>query len=90
MDTPLRTTDAQGKSTVVARPPGPGFLPSQPKRAGAESVVVRVVATAGVVGIATAVGAILGANNVDPWVLALVVSILSVILAAILWRSRRL
>jgi len=68
----------------------PGFLPPRPPRAEAESVAVRIIATAGVIGISTAVGAILAASNVSGWVIALVVSTLSVILAAVLWRSRRL
>jgi hypothetical protein len=71
-------------------PTEPGFLPGNPPRAGIESVAVRFVATAGVIGIGTAVGAILSDNNVTGWVVALVVSSMSVILAAVLWRSRRL
>jgi hypothetical protein len=71
-------------------PPDSGFLPARPGRATLESVVVRVVATAGVIGIGTAVGAILDASSVTGWIIALVVSALSVVLAAVLWRSRRL
>jgi hypothetical protein len=67
-----------------------GFLPGNPPRAGIESAAVRFVATAGVIGIGTAVGAILSDNNVAGWVVALVVSTMSVLLAAVLWRSRRL
>ncbi len=67
-----------------------GFLPPRPPRAHAESVAVRVIATAGVIGISTAVGAILAASSVSGWIIALVVSTLSVVLAAVLWRSRRL
>lgn len=68
----------------------PGFLPSQPDRRRPESLLVRVVATAGIVGIGTALGAILGASDVDAWILSLVVAIVSVLLAAVLWRSRTL
>jgi hypothetical protein len=74
----------------VRTPASSGFLPSQPGRATAESVLVRIIATAGVIGIGTAVGAILDSNNVAGWIVALVVSALSVVLAAVLWRSRRL
>ena len=70
--------------------PSSGFLPSQPVRPAAESVIVRIIATAGVIGIGTAVGAILDASNAAGWIVALVVSTLSVVLAAVLWRSRRL
>jgi hypothetical protein len=68
----------------------PGFLSAQPARIRVESVLVRLIATAGVIGIGTAVGAILVANDVAGWIDGLVVSIVSVILAAVLWRSRRL
>jgi len=74
----------------VGEDTGPGFLPAESRRRGFESVFVRLVATAGVVGIATAVGAAMGAAGVATWVVALVVSLLSVALAAVLWRSRRL
>jgi protein-S-isoprenylcysteine O-methyltransferase Ste14 len=67
-----------------------GFLPQQPPRAAPESIVVRLVATAGVVAIGTAVGAILSATGAEGWVVALVASVVSVILAGLLWRSRRL
>jgi hypothetical protein len=68
----------------------PGFLPASPARAGLESVVVRLVATAGVVGIGTAIGAILSSSNVTGWIIGLVVSLVCVVLAGMLWRSRRL
>jgi hypothetical protein len=55
-----------------------------------ESVFARVVATAGVVGIGTALAAILGAVDAATWVIGLVVSLVSVVLAAVLWRSRTL
>lgn len=67
-----------------------GFLPSRPGRMAAESLLVRLVATAGVVGIGTALGAVLVANDVAGWIVGLVVSIVAVFLAAVLWRSRRL
>jgi len=67
-----------------------GFLPAAPPRASFESVLVRLIATAGVVGIGTAVGAILGSSDVAAWIIGLVVSLLSVIFASVLWRSRRL
>jgi hypothetical protein len=70
--------------------PHEGFLSASPERRGSESILVRLVATAGIVGIGTAIGAALAAADVDGWLTALVVSALSVLLAAVLWRSRRL
>jgi hypothetical protein len=88
---PQRWPDAPMPPPVeTSVPADPGFLPSQPARRAAESVMVRLIATAGIIGIGTAVGAVLAANDVAGWITALVVSALSVILAAVLWRSREL
>jgi hypothetical protein len=67
-----------------------GFLSEQPERRTFESVLARLVATAGIVGVGTALGAILVAADVAGWVTGLVVSMVTVVLAAMLWRSRRL
>jgi hypothetical protein len=66
----------------------PGFLPASPPRAQAESVAVRIIATAGVIGIGTAIGAALVSGHVAGWIVGLVVATVSVVLAALLWRSR--
>jgi hypothetical protein len=71
-------------------PAAAGFLSPAPPRRRFESALVRLIATAGVIGIGTAVGAILAANEVAGWITGLVVSAVSVVLAAVLWRSRRL
>jgi hypothetical protein len=67
-----------------------GFLSEQPERRTFESVLARLVATAGIVGVGTALGAILVAADVAGWVTGFVVSMVTVVLAAMLWRSRRL
>ncbi len=77
-------------SSSQAASGGAGFLSPAPPRRPFESALVRLVATCGVVGIGTAVGAILAASHVAGWIIGLVVSLVSVILAAVLWRSRRL
>lgn len=59
-------------------------------RPRAESAFVRVVATVGIVGIGVVVAAILGTQSIQAWVIGLVVSVASVVLAAILWSSRTL
>jgi len=64
--------------------------PRKRGRLGIETAFMRVVATAGVVGIAVAVAAIMDSQNVDGWIIGLAVSLLSVVLAAILWSSREL
>ena len=55
-----------------------------------ESVFVRLVATSGIVGLSVALAAILGTQAVGFWIVGLAVSVLSVVLAAILWSSRTL
>ncbi len=60
------------------------------RRLGIESIFIRIVATGGVIGIGVAVAAIMGTQDVAAWIIGLVVSVLSVVLAAILWSSRTL
>jgi hypothetical protein len=60
------------------------------QRLGIESLFVRLIATLGIVGVAVAVAAVLGTQDVRAWVIGLVISLVSVILAAILWSSRTL
>ena len=67
-----------------------GFLPAEPRRRAFESAFARLVATGGVVGIGTLLGAILSALDAEGWIVGLVVAVVSVVLAAILWRSRQL
>ncbi|HVM66659.1 MAG TPA: hypothetical protein VMU14_17450 [Acidimicrobiales bacterium] len=84
--------DDQGAAPAPSEARGapPGFLPSTPPRPRAESVLVRLIATAGVIGIGTVIGAIMGAYDVAGWIIGLVASAVTVLLAAMLWRSRRL
>lgn len=78
------------EAEVVPAAVDAGFLPTRPARLGSESVLVRLIATIGVVAIGTVVGTVLVANNVAGWITGLMVATVSVLLAAVLWRSRRL
>jgi protein-S-isoprenylcysteine O-methyltransferase Ste14 len=60
------------------------------RRFGLERLLVRLIATAGIIGIGVALGAILAASNVQGWIIGLVVAIVSVVLAGLLWSSRQL
>jgi hypothetical protein len=71
-------------------PAGPSMLPERQRRPPLESAFVRVVSTGGVVGIGVVLGAILVSQDVAGWITGLVVSLVSVLLSAILWSSRRL
>jgi hypothetical protein len=69
----------------------PTFIgPRTHQRRGVESILVRVVATSGIVGICVALAAILGTQDVAFWIVGLAVSLVSVSMAAILWSSRTL
>ena len=56
---------------------------------GLENAFAKIVITLGIVGIGTALAAILGTQDVDAWIVGLVVSIVAVMLAALLWARYR-
>jgi hypothetical protein len=60
------------------------------RRTVVERGFVRVVATGGVIGIATVLGAVLVSQDVAGWIVGLAVGLTSVMLAALLWSSRQL
>ncbi len=60
------------------------------RRSKIERGFMRIVATGGIMGIATILGAILVNQDVAGWLVGLVVGLTSVILAALLWSSRQL
>jgi hypothetical protein len=60
------------------------------RRTGVERLLVRLIATGGIVGIGVAIAAIMVSSKSQGWVVGLVVSIVTVVLAAILWSSRQL
>lgn len=64
--------------------------PRERRRNPLERMLVRLIATCGVVGIGVAIGAIMTSSHSQGWIIGLVVSIVSVVLAAILWSSRQL
>ena len=85
------TPEAAGGSGHGGHPRAPNLLPGRPSRkTGLERVVVRLVATGGVIGIGVGIAAILAANHVQGWIIGLAVSAVSVLLSAILWSSRQM
>ena len=66
------------------------MIPSRRKRLPLEAPLMRLVATAGIIGIGVVIAAIMTSQDAQGWLVGLVVSIVSVALAAILWSSRRL
>ena len=83
-----RTARAERRST--AGQPRAVMIPRRDKRLPVEAPVMRVVATAGIVAISVVVAAIMGSQNSHAWLIGLVVSLVSLVLAAVLWSSRRL
>jgi hypothetical protein len=68
-----------------------GMVPGRERRrTKLERGTMRVVATAGIIGIAVLLGAVLVGQDVAGWIVGLVVGLTSVILAALLWSSRQL
>jgi hypothetical protein len=70
------------------RATSPNMLPSRKGRGLLERTFVRVIATGGIVGISVAIAAIMASSNSAGWIIGLVVSLVSVVLAALLWSSR--
>jgi len=81
-----------------AAPPEPGrherpqgMLPGRERRRSViERGFVRVIATGGIIGIATLLGAVLVSQDIAGWIVGLAVGLSSVTLAALLWSSRQL
>ncbi|MDX6553163.1 MAG: hypothetical protein QOH74_1651 [Gaiellales bacterium] len=68
-----------------------GMLPGRERRRSVlERGFVRIVATGGIIGIDTVLGAVLVSQDVAGWIVGLAVGLTSVILAALLWSSRQL
>jgi hypothetical protein len=63
--------------------------PRERRRSRLERLLVRLIATCGIVAIGVAIAAIMVSNKSQGWIVGLVVSIVSVVLAAILWSSRQ-
>jgi len=66
------------------------MIPIRARRSGLETFLMRLIATGGIVGIGAATAAIMTTDHSHGWLIGVVVATVSVILAAILWSSRRL
>lgn len=68
-----------------------GMVPGRERRrTWVERGFMRLIATGGIVGIGVALGAVLVGQDVAGWIVGLVVSLVSIVLAALLWSSRQL
>jgi hypothetical protein len=84
-----RPTERHEQSANAAQQPGV-MIPRRGRRLPLEAPLMRLVATAGIVGIGVVIAAIMTSQHSKGWVIGLVVAIVSVVLAAVLWSSRRL
>ena len=66
------------------------MLPQRGERPFAERLLMRIIATIGIVAIGVAIAAIMGSQKSQGWLIGMVVGIESVVLAAVLWSSRRM
>jgi hypothetical protein len=66
------------------------MIPTRRKRLPLETPLMRLVATAGIIGIGVVIAAIMTSQDSQGWLIGLVVSVVSVALAAVLWSSQRL
>jgi hypothetical protein len=95
---PSSSTDSSSKAPVKGSGPRRDrqrrdpdtMIPARSKRLGFESFLMRIVATVGIVAIGVVIGAIMVSQDVQGWIVGLVVSLVSVLLAGVLWSSRRL
>jgi hypothetical protein len=90
----LPTPEDSGRSPAVdvsPDEPARNMIPARPQRRTAvERASMRLLATGGIVGLATILGAILVAQDVAGWIVGMSVGLVSVLLAGILWSSRQL
>ena len=89
-DAPLPSEGAAGHDDGGSQRPQ-GMLPARERRrTGIERGFMRLVATAGILGVAVALGAILVSQDVAGWIVGLAIGATSLVLAALLWSSRQL
>jgi hypothetical protein len=93
VDSRGEAVDSRGEAVDPGRTAAdrPGvMIPARRDRLPLEAPLMRAVATAGIIGIGVVIAAIMASQHSQGWLIGLVVSAVSVVLAGILWSSRRL
>jgi hypothetical protein len=81
--------DRDREESVAGREDGRGLGTAFSRiRRGLGTAFSRIVATGGIIGAGTGAAAIMGSQDVAYWIIGIVVSGLSVLIAAIVWSSR--
>jgi hypothetical protein len=84
-------SDKAGRKPGRRRAKAPNMLPGRERRrTGLERMLMRLIATFGVVAVGVVIAAIMVSNKSQGWLVGLVVSIVTVVLSALLWSSRQL
>ena len=83
-------TELDAQAALDAQADRGVMLPSRGERPFAERLLMRLIATIGIVAIGVAIAAIMGSQKSQGWLIGMVVGIESVVLAAVLWSSRRM
>jgi hypothetical protein len=88
----LNPREARFREREASRRERPqGMVPGRERRrTRIERGAMRAIATGGIVGIGVVLGAVLVGQDVAGWIVGLAVSVVSIILAALLWSSRQL
>jgi hypothetical protein len=83
------TTEPREEEANVAQQPEV-MIPRRAGRLPVEGPLMRLVATAGVIAIGVVIAAIMTSQHSKGWLIGVVVATVSVVLAGVLWSSRRL
>ena len=81
----MAVDEGNGTGGPGAEPPRRGFRHSVTT---VQSSLSRVVATGGIIGIGTGIAAIMGSQDVDHWIIGIVVSGVTVFLVGLVWSTR--
>ena len=85
---PSATEPREPEATVPQQPEV--MIPRRGKRLPLEGPLMRLIATAGVIAIGVVIAAIMTSQHSKGWLIGVVVATVSVVLAGVLWSSRRL
>jgi hypothetical protein len=87
----LSTPETAEAAEASRDEPARNMIPARLQRSTkVERASMRVLATGGIVGLATILGAILVSQDVAGWIVGLSIGLVSVLLAGVLWSSRQM
>jgi hypothetical protein len=87
---PEESTTQPTEHEATVEPQPEVMIPRRAKRLPFEGPLMRLVATVGVIAIGVVIAAIMTSQHSKGWLIGVVVATVSVVLAGVLWSSRRL